>query len=89
MDVLLADNSLNQRIERLQMLTKREVSIDGKPMEHAINRGVEDYLVGSLTDLLERRRNAQRMRTADVHETWETDPEDMIRRRPTRRMRMD
>lgn len=88
-EVLLADDSLNQRIERLEMLAARTVSIDGERTEHAVNRVVDDDLVESLKDLLERCRRAQALRNNYVHATWSTDPDGTIRRQTTRRLRLE
>lgn len=71
--VLLADDSLSQRIDRLRLLAERQMMVNGQRLTGAINRVVADDLAASLSGLVKRCEKARSTRNEYVHATWEVD----------------
>lgn len=88
-DILLADDSLRQQIQRLELLAKRTMTINGEPTANAINSVVDDARAPSLKALTGRCEKARIMRNDYVHARWETDNELNVWRMTKRQLRMD
>jgi hypothetical protein len=79
-DVLLADDSLSQRIERLRLLAERTITYNGEKSTGAINRVVADDLAASLNGLVKR---CEKART-----TWDVDRDGTVTCTTTRARRL-
>lgn len=88
-DVLLADDSLRQQIQRLELLAKRTMTINGEKTATAFNRVVSDERVPSLEALIMRCDKVRIARNGYVHAQWETDSELNVWRMTKRQLRMD
>ena len=88
-DVLLADDSLRQQIQRLGLLAKRHMTINGETAVTAFNRVVDDDRVSSLEALIERCDKARITRNGYVHARWETDSVHNVWRMTKRQLRMN
>ena len=88
-DVLLADDSLSQQIDRLRLLAARTSRVNGQPMVGAINRVVTDDMAASLNGLVKRCDKARETRNVFVHAVWSVDPDGDVRRKTTRRLRRE
>lgn len=87
-DVLLADDSLSQRIDRLRLLAERTIMLNGERTTGAINRLVADDLAASLAGLVKRCEQARTTRNEYVHATWDVDRDGVVRCTTTRARRL-
>lgn len=87
-DVLLADDNLSQRIDRLRLLAERTITLNGEKTTGAINRVVADDLAASLTGLVKRCEKARTTRNEFIHATWDVDRDGTVTCTTTRARRL-